>query len=54
MIAAIKRGEMIILVDDEARENEGDLITGGKFCHAGGRQFYGRTRSRVGLSDFDG
>ena len=26
MIAAIKRGEMIILVDDEARENEGDLL----------------------------
>ncbi len=26
VIAAIKRGEMIILVDDEDRENEGDLV----------------------------
>ena len=26
VIAAIKRGEMIVLVDDEDRENEGDLV----------------------------
>ncbi|WOV91618.1 MAG: 3,4-dihydroxy-2-butanone-4-phosphate synthase [Candidatus Zeuxoniibacter abyssi] len=31
MIAAIKRGEMIILVDDEARENEGDLLLAANF-----------------------
>ena len=26
LIAAIRRGEMVILMDDEDRENEGDLI----------------------------
>jgi 3,4-dihydroxy 2-butanone 4-phosphate synthase/GTP cyclohydrolase II len=31
-IAAIKRGEMIIVVDDENRENEGDLIIAAEFC----------------------
>lgn len=31
-IAAIKRGEMIIVVDDENRENEGDLVIAAQFC----------------------
>ncbi len=31
-IAAIKRGEMIIVVDDENRENEGDLVIAAEFC----------------------
>ena len=26
-VEAIKRGELVIVVDDEDRENEGDLIT---------------------------
>lgn len=30
MIEAIKRGEMVIVVDDEDRENEGDLIVAGE------------------------
>lgn len=34
-IAAIKRGEMIIVVDDENRENEGDLVIAAEFCDAG-------------------
>ncbi len=33
-IAAIKRGEMIVVVDDENRENEGDLIIAAEFCYA--------------------
>ncbi len=33
-IAAIKRGEMILVVDDEDRENEGDLIIAAEFCDA--------------------
>ena len=32
-IAAIKRGEMIIVVDDENRENEGDLVIAAQFCN---------------------
>lgn len=31
-IAAIGRGEMIIVVDDENRENEGDLVIAAQFC----------------------
>ena len=34
VIEALKRGEMIILVDDEARENEGDLVMAGDFADA--------------------
>lgn len=33
-IAALKRGEFIILVDDEKRENEGDLILAAEFATA--------------------
>jgi len=33
-IAAIKRGEMIVVVDDENRENEGDLLVAAEFCDA--------------------
>ena len=32
MIAAIARGEMVVLVDDEDRENEGDLIMAAEFA----------------------
>ena len=31
-VAAIARGEMVILVDDEDRENEGDLVVAGAFA----------------------
>jgi len=32
VIAAIARGEMIVMVDDEDRENEGDLIMAAQFA----------------------
>jgi 3,4-dihydroxy 2-butanone 4-phosphate synthase/GTP cyclohydrolase II len=32
VIAALKRGEMVILVDDEDRENEGDLVMAAQFA----------------------
>ena len=31
-LEALKKGEMVIVVDDEDRENEGDLIMGARFC----------------------
>ncbi len=34
IIAAIKRGEMVVLVDDEDRENEGDLVFAADFVSA--------------------
>jgi len=33
-IAAIKNGEFVIVVDDEDRENEGDLVIAAEFCDA--------------------
>ena len=34
-VAAIGRGEIVVVVDDEDRENEGDLIMAAEFGHAG-------------------
>ncbi len=34
VVAALKRGEMVILVDDEDRENEGDLVMAAQFADA--------------------
>ena len=34
VIADIKQGRMVILVDDEGRENEGDLIVAGEKANA--------------------
>ena len=31
-VAAIKAGQMVLVTDDEDRENEGDLITSARFC----------------------
>jgi 3,4-dihydroxy 2-butanone 4-phosphate synthase/GTP cyclohydrolase II len=34
VLSALQRGEMIVLVDDESRENEGDVIMAGEFADA--------------------
>ena len=31
-LEAIKRGEIIIVMDDESRENEGDFIVAAEYC----------------------
>ncbi|MBI2597852.1 MAG: 3,4-dihydroxy-2-butanone-4-phosphate synthase, partial [Candidatus Diapherotrites archaeon] len=31
-VAELKRGKMIVLVDDEKRENEGDLVLAAQFA----------------------
>ena len=49
IIADIRRGKMVIVVDDEDRENEGDLIMAGAARDAGGDQFHGAVRSRLDL-----
>ena len=38
-IEAIKAGKMVLVTDDEDRENEGDLIMAA--VHSGGYQLYG-------------
>jgi 3,4-dihydroxy 2-butanone 4-phosphate synthase/GTP cyclohydrolase II len=32
LVSDIKQGKMVLLVDDENRENEGDLVLAGEFC----------------------
>jgi 3,4-dihydroxy-2-butanone 4-phosphate synthase len=38
-VAAIARGELIVVVDDENRENEGDLIVAGEYANAAAINF---------------
>jgi 3,4-dihydroxy 2-butanone 4-phosphate synthase / GTP cyclohydrolase II len=42
LIAAIKRGEMVVLLDDEDRENEGDLVMAASLTKAGDINFMAR------------
>ena len=41
IIEEARRGRMFILVDDEDRENEGDLVIPGAVRHAGSHQLHG-------------
>ena len=34
IIESIKKGEMVIIMDDENRENEGDLVMASEFVNA--------------------
>ena len=34
-VSQIKKGGMVIMVDDEDRENEGDLVVAAQFANAG-------------------
>ena len=34
IIESIKKGEMVIIMDDENRENEGDLVMASQFVNA--------------------
>ena len=43
----IRDGKMIIIVDDEDRENEGDLVCACGKGHAGNDQLYGCSRPRL-------
>lgn len=45
----LKKGKLILVTDDEDRENEGDLICAGRICNNGKRQFYGNTCQRSDL-----
>ena len=52
-IEELRAGKMIILVDDEDRENEGDLVHGRREGHARGDQLHGQARPRPDLPDAD-
>ena len=49
IIAEIKAGRMVVLVDEEDRENEGDLVLRRRLRHAGGDQLHGAVRPRPRL-----
>jgi 3,4-dihydroxy 2-butanone 4-phosphate synthase/GTP cyclohydrolase II len=52
-IASIKRGEIIIVVDDEDRENEGDFVAAAEVITPRENKFYGHPRKRVDLYSTD-
>ena len=47
ILAAIARGEMVVMVDDEDRENEGDFIMAAQFATAEKLAFIVRHSSGV-------
>ena len=49
-VAEIRAGKMIVVVDDEDRENEGDLTMAAEFCTPEAVNF----RTRADLPDPDG
>ena len=52
-IEAVRNGEVIIVVDDEDRENEGDFLVAARHA-ARGRQLHGHSRTRIDLRAFGG
>ena len=48
-IAEIRAGKMVIVLDDEDRENEGDVVMGGREGHARGDQFHAQRGRRADL-----
>ena len=53
-IEDIRQGKMVILVDDEDRENEGDLTLAARVRHSRGDQFHGAARPRARLPEHHG
>ena len=52
-VEELRQGRQIVLVDDEDRENEGDLALVGGENHAGSDQFHGQVRPRADLPGAD-
>ena len=52
-IAAIRDGKMVVVVDDEDRENEGDLTIAAERVTPGRHQLHGHARPRPGVSGAD-
>ena len=52
-IAAVKNGEVIIVVDDDNRENEGDFLTAAENISPEDHQLHGQGRAGINLCSFD-
>ena len=48
-LAEIRAGRMVVVVDDEDRENEGDLTLAAELRHSRGHQLHGPLRPRPHL-----
>jgi len=53
IIEEIRAGRMVILVDEEDRENEGDLVFAAEFSTTRKNQLHGQAWSRLDLPDAD-
>ncbi len=53
-VEEIKVGRMVVVVDDEDRENEGDLTLAAEFVTPEGDQLHGEVWPGVDLPDSDG
>ena len=53
-ITELQAGRMIVVVDDEDRENEGDLTLAAEFCTPEAINFMAKIRPRADLPDADG
>ena len=53
IIAELKAGRMVILVDEEDRENEGDLVLAAEFVTPEAINFMATLRPRPDLPDAD-
>ena len=47
IVEDLRQGRMVIIVDDEDRENEGDLLMAAAKVRPGRHQFHGAFRSRA-------
>ena len=52
-IEEIRQGRMVVVCDDEDRENEGDLVMAAQFVDARGDQLHGQGGARLHLPRAD-
>ena len=45
VLADIRAGRMVVIIDDEDRENEGDLVMAAEFATSPRHQFHGEVRA---------
>jgi 3,4-dihydroxy 2-butanone 4-phosphate synthase / GTP cyclohydrolase II len=53
ILEEIRAGRMVVIVDDEDRENEGDLIMAAELVRPSGHQLHGHPCARAGLPGAD-
>ena len=49
VVEDLKKGKCVVIMDDENRENEGDVICAAEFCNNRERELYGKLCQRSDL-----